>query len=648
MNIIEIDEQYNIVDPILRQLISLGWKTIRGDEFDATVSLRSGFNEVIIEKELRAALARMYPWLQEDQVNDIIRAVTFARIKQLPEANEELFHLFQRTISVAENRKTGERNPSISFIDFQNPANNSCIAIARYKLQIPGTAMHIVPDIVLFINGFPFVIIDCKSSYYGDPITQAIEELRQFSNQTGNKNGNEFLFHYNQILIVTDGITAKYGTITSQHEDFCEWKDPYPQELPEDPNQQPSSLQSLVAGMLSEPNLLEIIRSYIVFKVNEKGKLVKFLARYPQFRALQKMARRIKTATSQVHKGGIIYHTHGSGKSTAMFFAARKIYRDPELQKYKVVLVTGKKSIEHLLDKSTLSAGYTLRKAATINELQELLKADSPDLVLCMMPNYQERELLQEFPVLNESSHIIIMIHEAHRSRYKWMSAHLTKALPNAIKIIFTGSPLEPFQADYDPYIDKYSMKNAIKDGLILNVNYESRIEVVDEFNLGAKDKPYKEFKDVIIFQADDDKKRVGGDRSSRRQYQESQEVIRDKAGDILKHYISQVFPNKFKAQIVTSSHFAAVRYKQELDRALYDIINQFNVNPNPYIDLAQLKKLKIAVIITKSVQDPPAYRPFTDEREHIKNIDSFLLSFGCFCWDSKHPWNRFCTSIRL
>ena len=628
MDLIEIDEKYNVIAPVLKQLESLGWKIIQGDEYDAGLSLRAGFNEVVLEKELRTALMRMNPWLQEDQVNDIVRAVTFVRVRQIPEANEEISLLLQRSITVAENRKTGERNPSISFIDIKNPENNSYVAIAQYKVQVPGTGKYIIPDIVLFINGFPLVVIECKSSYLGDPITKAIQQIKRYSNQNGNNDGNELLFHYNQILIAADGQTAKYGTITSQEDDFEEWKDPYPKENPSDPNEVLTSQQTLIYGMLSTPNLLHIIRSYITFRVNEKGKLTKIIARYPQFRAVQKMIMRIKTGDTLAHKGGIIYHACGSGKSVTMTFAARRIYRDPDLLKYKVVLVTDKKWIEQMLEKSAFSARFTLRKALTVNELQEVLKAETPELILCMMSNYQERELLQEFPVLNSSNDIIIMIDEAHRSRYKWLTAHLQRALPNAVKIVFTGTPLEPFQSDKDPYIDRYSIKEASKDGVILDINYETRIETSDEYSVSSKDKSCKEFKDMFAFTAEDDKKRAG-ERTTRRQYMESQEVIRDKAGDMLRHYLNQIFPNKFKAQIVTSSHFAAVRYKQELDRALYDYINQFNVIQNPYIDVAQLKKLKTAVIITKSVQDPPAYRPFTDENEHKKNIASFLLPFG-------------------
>src|SRR3990172_12670147 len=199
MDRIALNEIEYVEEPFLRQLERLGWHIIRGDKYDASVSLREGFNEVIIESELREAVKRINTWIEENQISEVIREITVPQGNSFIEINKEILELLLENTS-AENRKTGEKSETVRFIDFKNPANNSFLAISQFKLNIPGTEKHIIPDIVLFVNGLPLGIVECKSPYIADPIGEAVIQLMRYSNRRGEKEGNEKLFWYNQIM----------------------------------------------------------------------------------------------------------------------------------------------------------------------------------------------------------------------------------------------------------------------------------------------------------------------------------------------------------------------------------------------------------------------------------------------------------------
>jgi len=455
--------------------------------------------------------------------------------------------------------------PTVRLIDFKNIDNNSFIAIFQFKVNITGTEKHIIPDIALFVNGMPLIVVECKSPAIADPISEAILQLMRYSNRRGAIEGNEKLFWYNIFNVATSNQVAKYGTITSEYEHFVEWKDSYPYSLSEIGEGNITSQQVLVQGMLSKENLLDILHTYTIFKEDSKGTVIKVVARYQQFRAVKKIIKKLKEGKSQEDRGGIVWHTQGSGKSLTMMFMVRELYHNPEFGNYKVVFVTDRKDLEKQLNDTSKSVGFTVRVAGSIHELKEILRTNTPELVMGMVHKFQDRELESNFPILNESNKILVMIDEAHRTQYKFLGANLRKSLPNAAKIAFTGTPIEKTEMTFGEYIDKYSIRQSVEDGVTVSIVYEGRVhsaELSDEEAANAK------FEDVFK-DADEDTKRMIMGRFTWRGYLEAEEVIRDKAKDMIEHYISHVFPNGFKAQIVAVSRLAAIRYKEALEKAL-------------------------------------------------------------------------------
>jgi len=642
----QLDEEHYVENPFLAQLQRLGWKIYRQNKDDPEdtkeiltfsngepvygdcVKFREIFREVILEQELRNSIKRINPWIEDDQISEVIKRITTPQANSLLEANREIHDLLLENTSVSENRKTGEKSPTVRFIDFKNPDNNTFIAISQFKLNIPGTEKHIIPDIVLFVNGLPLIVVECKSPAISDPINEAITQLMRYSNRRETKEGNEKLFWYNLLMIATSNQVAKYGTISSDYEHFYEWKDPYPYCL-SDINPDKSIVTSqevLIQGILSKNNLLDVLHTFTLFVDDPKGGIIKIAPRYQQFRAVKKIIKRVKDGKTSEEKGGIVWHTQGSGKSLTMMQTVRAFYHDPELSNFKIVFITDREQLERQLGATSRSVGFTIHHAYSIGKLKELLKTDTPDLVMAMIHKFQERELKTEFPLLNPSPNILIMIDEAHRTHYKLLGANLRKALPNSIKIAFTGTPIEKTEKTFGDYIDKYGIKQSVEDGVTVEIVYEGRTHSAELSNEEAAN---AKFEDVFHLIDAEEKQKIMG-KYTWRAYLEAEEVIKDKAKDMVEHYVTHVFPNKFKAQVVSVSRLAAIRYKHALEEALKEKIIELERKNANKIDLELLKRIKVAVVISAGLNDDPNVykREYTDPQEHHKNIQSFKMYF--------------------
>ena len=642
----KLDEEHYVENTFLAHLKKLGWKIYRQNKdnyedvkeiiefnnfmepiYGNSLKFRESFREVILEKELRESIKRINPWIEDDQINEVIRRIATPQANSLLEANREIHELLLENISVQENRKTGEKSPTVKFIDFRNPENNSFIAISQFKVNIPGTEKHIIPDIVLFVNGLPLVVVECKSPATSDPINEAITQLMRYSNRRETKEGNEKLFWYNLFMIATSNQVAKYGTITSDYEHFYEWKDPYPYSLSDISQDKTITSQDLlVQGMLSKNNLLDILHIFTLFVEDPKGGIKKVAPRYQQFRAVKKIVKRVKEGKTPEEKGGIVWHTQGSGKSLTMMQTVRAFYHDPELSNFKIVFVTDREHLEKQLKETSKSVGYTINHAYNIEKLKELLKTNTPDLIMAMIHKFQEKDLKKEFPLLNPSPNILVMIDEAHRTQYKLLGANLRKALPNSIKIAFTGTPIEKTELTFGEYIDKYGIRQSVNDGVTVEIVYEGRAHSAELSNEKAANAKFEE----VFKYVDNEERRLILGRYTWQAYLEAEEVIKDKAKDMIEHYIKHVFPNKFKAQVVAVSRLAAVRYKKALEEALKEKIEELEKSNPDKVDLDTLKKLKVAVVISSSENDDPSIykKEYTDKHEQDKNIKSFKMPF--------------------
>ncbi len=627
---IKLDERNHVEKPMLNQLAGLGWEVLDLEmKQQPSETFRENFAQVVMLPVLHEQLKAINPWLEDDQVEEVAKRLTASFPgKSLLENNRYVFTLLQENTSVSENRQTGAKSPTVQYIDFDRRDNNRFIAVCQFKVRILGTEHHIIPDIVLFLNGLPIVVIECKSPKVQEPILEAIDQIMRYSEQRGAKGeGSAPLFYFNQFTVATCRNEAKFGTLTTLTEKyFYRWADPYPRTLEDldHGSSSPNDQQRLVAGMLDRDNLLEIIHNFTLFTLNDKGETIKVVGRYQQFRAVRKAVQGLIEKTTPRERSGIIWHTQGSGKSLTMMFMVRAMYRHPNLSEWKVVFITDRTQLEQQLSETGKNIGFSVKPADSIAKLKELLCSDSSDLVMAMIHKFQERDLQETFPELNPSTNILIMTDEAHRSQYSMLGTNLDKALPNATRIGYTGTPIDKTEKVFGDYIDKYTMRQAIEDKVTLEIVYEGRThnaEVPDQKAMDA------DFEDVFSEYNLQERMQILG-YGSRDSYLEAESTIEAKAKDMVAHYLQWIFPNGYKAQVVATSREAAVRYKTHLDQAIADQIIQLEASNPHTINLERLKKLKTDVVISGGHNDLPHIKAHANKSTHKTSIKSFKLPF--------------------
>lgn len=644
-------KELNYVEaPLMAQLAALGWDIIALNEStcnDPAASFRTNLSEVIIEKELKAAILHINPWVTDAQVNDLVLQMrAYPYPGKLLENNIEVFDRITQGLT-CDDETTGETNRPVHLIDFADiehynkaTSKNHFLAISQYKLRIPGKEEHIIPDVVLFVNGLPLVVVECKAPDIEDPIYEGIEQLMRYQNRRDSREpeGVPELFYYNQFMVSTCYHIARYSTITGNSSHYIEWKDPYPLKLSDIKSDGAvSSQEILVAGMLSPDHLLDIVQNFTVHIEDDEDRTVKIVARYLQYRGAQKIIERLRENALPKTKGGTIWHTQGSGKTLTMMFVIRKMYNSADLQDYKIVILLDRKDLQTQLFKKSQAVPYNCNVAGSIEGMKELIRSTSSDVSIGMVHKFGEQRQEEKkkgkkrkpgssstFPVLNNSSKILVMIDEAHRSEYSDLAANMWNSMPNSVKVAFTGTPIAATTETFGGYIDTYTMRQAIEDEVVVEIKYEGH---ATESTVTDEDAMNRRFLDVFGIVDSEVQQKIMG-RYTKRGYLEDKNVIRAKAADMLDHYVDTVFSNGFKAQVVASSREAACRYKAAFDELLPLKISALKKDNPLGIDVAQLEKLKVACVISAQNNDAPYMKAFADETANANIISGFKESF--------------------
>lgn len=596
-------EYHKVEKPAIEQLEALGYTYAFGGNLapDAHANERVSLRDVVLTKHLKESLIRINPWINEENLAKVMRELIHIQASSLMEANAWFYERLVGYMSVEQDLGNGRKSQTVKIIDFDNIENNEFLVVNQFKVQGPKPPA-IIPDIIVFVNGLPMVVIECKSPYTTNPMEEGIKQLLRYANRRKSEDneGAEKLFHYNQIMISTYRDEARMATISGTYEHYLQWKDPYPLRS-SDLGDNPTSQETLIAGVLSKKNLLDIMQNFIVFEPVD-GKVIKKVCRYHQFRAVHKAINRLKTGHTKRDKGGVIWHTQGSGKSLSMVFLAGRMRRDPELRDYKIVFVTDRINLDRqLTDTFRRCQDETVQHAKSIKHFRELLAKDSSDLVMGTLQKFSESEL-GSLGIVNRSDKIVLMVDEVHRGHYGATESILNAALPNAPKIGFTGTPLIKTQQtthEYGTYIDTYTIDQSVADGATVQIIYEGR-----ESNTKVTgDSLDKLFDFYFADKSDEDKEAIRRKHGTEVAVLEAPKRIEMICMDILKHYKEHIQPNGFKAQIVTASRRAAIIYKQKLD---------------------ELGAPESLVVISGMHNDEPFFHPYTDSARHKQVINRF------------------------
>ena len=686
--------EYQFVErPLLTQIESMKWTVIDqgpGIPKDPAKSLRTDFRQWLLRDVFINSVRKINltdkgeEWLTEHQLEQLFNDFLDFDTQKLLPANEEcLSRLFKWQVD--ENTVTGEQDPVVKIIDFENWDTNEFIAINQFRIETPGGVKEfIIPDVVLFVNGLPLVVIECKEAngYASDPMYEAIEQLRRYADlrkdtiEAGLKEGEQRLFWTNQLLVATHDEDAKYGTITSSEEYFFQWKSIYPDKEPYIDSvvgvHRPQ--ECLVQGMLHPHRLLDMMRSFTLF-MDAGDKRIKAICRYQQYRAVNKIIERMDKGSTSLDRSGVVWHTQGSGKSLTMVFLIRKMRRSEELKGYKVVVVNDRRDLEQQLTETIALTDEKPTVISGLKDLKEKLSKDSSNLNMVMLHKFREADdsntpdyfraamkkqaandaaskfpkvaepvLFDPFGVVNTSDKVLVLIDEAHRTQRAGsdrssLSDNLFDAFPNATRIAFTGTPLiakhhtdptwKRFGADVNSaYIDKYRLQDAVDDGATLQILYEGKTAEVAIKGRAGFDKKFED-----LFRDRNEKELL----AIRKKYGaagdvlEAEDRIEEIADDLVRHYVANILPSGFKAQVVCSSKQAAIHYQTFIQAAIEKLIIEEQAKADGCDDelLKLLNFIKPAVVISSEGTNEKAVfvKARKDSRE-LNAVKSFKKAF--------------------
>lgn len=662
-----MSEYSEVERPFLRQLAEQGWTIIdQGPAVpqDAAPSLRGNFREWLLPSVFDAAVRDINrtgngeAWLTDRQLEDLRSQLLRQPNRTLLEANEAVQALlFKAQVDV--NETTRESDPVVKLIDFRTPENNRFHAINQFRIDTPGCVRgFMIPDIVLFVNGIPLGVVECKkgSETCANPMQEAFVQLQRYMRKrketelAGLKEGEPRLFHSNLLLVRSSGTQADYGTITSGEEHFYAWKTLYPQN--DAAREGLNGQQQLIAGMLTRSNLLQILRTSAVFTDTDGGPRVKVVCRYQQFRAANKIAERLRKGSTATARSGVVWHTQGSGKSLTMVFLARLLRSSADLNDYKIVLVNDRTDLEDQLGETATLIGGRVNVIESRQDLRRHLATDSSDINMVMVHKFQERkETLSNtvaealgtylampsgktFGVVNTSDRIILLIDEAHRTQSSDLGENLFEAFPNATRIAFTGTPLlterhgeKKTHKRFGEYIDTYRLTDSVNDGATLQILYEGRTA---DSALNEKHAFDEAFEDLFKERSEEELQAIKKKYGATGDILEAENRINAIARDLVTHYIDNILPNGFKAQVVCHSKLACVRYRSGIKAALAERIAREQERALPDAELIKrLAFLKTAVVISSDGTNEAAFITHArKEAARLKAVDNFCKPF--------------------
>jgi type I restriction enzyme R subunit len=598
---------------VLETLQSVEWDLKYGPDIapDEPAAEREDYREVVLAGRLRSAVVRLNPDLPSASVDEVVKAALRAESQSLMLENWRAYELLTQGVPVQYRADDGSvRDVRARIVDWDNPSANDLVAVNQFT--VVGRSER-RPDVILFVNGLPLVLIELKRPGKADSnLRGAFNQVRTYVRSVPD------VFVWNQLTVISDGVQARAGTFTAGWEHYAPWKtingvDVASASIPQ--------IDVLVEGMLAPERLLDLIRNFVVY-AGDGAEMVKKVAKYHQYWAVNKAVISTVEAVEGDGRAGVVWHTQGSGKSLEMEWYAGKIMRHPAMENPTIVVVTDRNDLDDQLFDDTFAAskpGAPLPEppvqASTREHLKQLLgKRQSGGIIFSTIQKFglsrEEKDAGAAFPTLSDRSNIVVMVDEAHRSNYDFIDGfarHLRDGLPNATFIGFTGTPIEAKDKStrqvFGDYIDVYDLTQAVADGATVKVLYEPRLAKVElpPDALGALDSAFAE---ATSGTEDEARERLKSRWAQIEAIIGSEKRLKELAADIVKHWEARREALAGKAMIVTTSRRIAA--------ALYDEIAA--LRPEWATDDDATGKMK--VVITGSAADDAGLQPHIRSKE--------------------------------
>lgn len=612
----------------LTLLSDLGYCSVYGPDIacDGKRPERTTYQEVILTNSLRLAFSRLNPTIPTKALEDALQQVLNLNTPILLSANRRLHNYLINGVPV-EYQKDGEtRGDFVRLIDFETPSNNEWLAVNQFSIK--GEKHTRRPDIILFINGLPLVLIELKNpADENADIWKAFNQIQTYKEQIPD------VFQYNELLIISDGTEALLGSLSANAERFMSWRTIDGIEL--DPLGQCRELETLTRGLLNPAILLDYLRFFILFE--DDGQLVKKVAGYHQFHAVRAAIQQVIKASCPEgnRKGGVVWHTQGSGKSITMTCFAARVMRDVAMANPTIVVITDRNDLDGQLFGVFSLSQDLLREQPVQAESRQDLRAKlqsrpSGGIVFATIQKFMPGEDEDIFPVLSDRRNIVVIADEAHRTQYGFSAElkgkpgqerytvgyaqHLRDALPNATFVAFTGTPVSSEDRDtravFGDYIHVYDMQQAKEDGATVAIYYESRLA-----KLSLKPDEILTLDDEVDELAEDEEDNEQAKLKSRWAALEkvvgAEPRIKEVAADIITHFEERNKAQTGKAMIVGMSRDICVH--------LYNAITA--LRPDWYS--TDPAKGAIKVVMTGSASDKELLRPHIYPQQTRKDLET-------------------------
>jgi type I restriction enzyme R subunit len=542
----------------LEVLASLGWTTVSAKEetFGSHGTLgRESSREAALVPRLRAALAKLNPGAPTAAITLALDELLRDRVAMgLAASNREVHRLLTEGVKVAvKDERTGKEEPrTLHVLDWERPAGNDFLAVSQ--LAVKGPLYKCIPDVVLFVNGLPWVVLELKRP--GVPVRQAFDE--NLTSYKHPQNGVPQLFAFNALLIASNGTEAKVGSLTANWGRFFDWK-----RIEREDEPRRVSLEVLLRGTCDKGRLFDLVRNFMLFSEHKSG-LTKILGQNHQFLGVNNAIGATLTARAEGHgRAGVFWQTQGSGKSFSMVFYAQKLLRTVP-GNWTFVIVTDRVELDEQIARTFAACGAVedTKKchASSGAHLRQLL-GENHRYVFTLIHKFQTDE------VLNGRSDVIVIADEAHRSQYDQLALNMRSALPNALFVAFTGTPLiageERTREVFGDYVSVYDFQQSIEDGATVPLFYENRTPELKLTNPNLNDDLYE-----VIDQANLDEESEA--RLQKLLGQRYHLITRDDrldtiAKDIVQHFLGRGFQGK--AMVVSIDKATALRTYEKVRR---------------------------------------------------------------------------------
>ncbi|MGA2158056.1 MAG: type I restriction endonuclease subunit R [Dehalococcoidia bacterium] len=622
----------NIIEQAsLAWLESLGWAIKHGPEiaWGELWSERTDpdYRDVILERRLKEALARLNSELPPEAIEDAFRKLLRAEGATLATRNRAIHRMIVDGVTVEFPTSEGIRGAQVRVIDFDNIENNDWLAVNQFTVAENKHVRR--PDIILFVNGLPLVLLELKNAADENAtIETAYKQFQTYQQEI------QILFTYNAALICSDGIQSRIGAMGAGWEWFKPWRTIFGDTLA-DPHM--PELQVTINGVFDKRRFLDLIQYFIVYEDAGGGKLTKKMAGYHQFHAVQVAVGETLRAAQKQHEAtrvaeeqgkyesgkrpggkpgdrriGVVWHTQGSGKSLTMAFYAGRIIRDPAMSNPTIVVITDRNDLDDQLFGTFARCQDLLRQppvqAANRDDLRDKLKVQAGGVVFTTIQKFFPEEKNTEHPVLSDRRNIVVIADEAHRSQYDFIDGfarHMRDALPNASFIGFTGTPIELTDKNtrsvFGDYISIYDIQRAVEDKATVPIYYESRLAKL-ELNEAERPKIDPKFEEVTEGEEVERKEKLKKKWAQLEAIVGSDKRLKLIAKDLVDHFEKRTEAMKGKAMVVCMSRRICVELYNEI------------VALRPDWQHEDDDKGAIKVVMTGAAADPP------DWQQHIRN----------------------------